>query len=37
MRAIALFALACLALLPGCATQQGPGTDGCQLNPEDRD
>ena len=26
--------LACLllALLPGCATQQGPGTDGCQLS-----
>ena len=34
MRAIALSALACLALLPGCATQQGPGTDGCQLNPD---
>jgi hypothetical protein len=25
--------LALLALLAGCATQQGPGTDGCQLNP----
>jgi len=34
MRAIALFALASLVLLPGCATQQGPGSDGCQLNPD---
>jgi len=28
-----LLAWLLLALLAGCATQQGPGTDGCQLNP----
>jgi hypothetical protein len=33
VRAVALLALACIVLLPGCATQQAPGSDGCQLDP----
>jgi len=32
MRKLASIVIA-LALLAGCATQQGPGTDGCQLDP----